>query len=109
VSRFTTVLLSVGSEEDEYLIAPVNDALRDEADWDDWTLCPLGASFGGPKVPPALYGGTVKYFDFAAFARILCEMTWRDRDTVQVMIYDENDFRWGLFSLTDLQASAGAQ
>jgi len=109
MSAGTAVILSVGTDEDENLVAPLNDQLRDEAGWDDWTLGCLGDAFGGPKVPPSLWGGTVKYFDFASFARIVCGLPWRDRDAVQVMLYDGADFRWRMLSLDDLLAAVAGR
>ena len=109
MSRVTTVLLSVGSEEDEGLVPELNDRLRDEAGWPDWTLRNLDdAEFGGNKVPEPLFGGALKYFDLARFAHVLRTMPWRKPDAVQVMIFDEDNFRWRLFSLADLPQSSSS-
>jgi len=91
-------------------MAGLNGRLRDEAGWPDWTLRDLtDAEFGGNKVPEQLYGGALKYFDLASFARVLCETPWEHPEKIQVMIFDEDNFRWQLLSLADLQREAGRE
>ena len=105
MSAVTTILLSVGCEEDEGRIAEVNDRLRDEAGLPDWTLREISdGEFGGDKVPEPLWGGAVKYFDMERFAAVMRATPWREPGAVQVMILDERtSFRWRLLGLDDLR------
>ncbi len=113
MTRVTTVLLDVGLDDD--LVAGLNERLAGvggyaKPDRPYWELKDLtGADWGGIKVPEQLWGGAFKYFDMAAFSRVVCETPWEHPDSVQVMIYDEDNFRWRLFSLADLRDTSSEE